>query len=355
VGIAAVKKNRALALRSWMGPPRRLRFHRSGWVFSFGTLLLGVAAIATGNNLLFLLLGAMLGFIALSGSLSELVLRKLAVQRRVPRGGTAGMPVRLAYQIDNQKQRLPSFAVEVGESGSTARAFIASVDAGSTTTARVEESWERRGVYPLGTVVLTTSFPFGLFQKELDVELPGEVVIWPRSDRRVREPRPAAERARLSGLAPVGAAGARGEYRGLRPYRPGDDPRDVHWRSTARLGDPVVREYERDRAQALWICLDLRAAEGDDAEIAVEIAAALAAGAYHRGEPFGLASADGRVEAGTGVSQLERVLDALARVKFRPNAPRVKAPVSPRECVLVTPASAAGAAWGDVFIAEREQ
>ncbi|HEU0298047.1 MAG TPA: DUF58 domain-containing protein, partial [Longimicrobium sp.] len=157
-------------------------------------------------------------------------------------------------------------------------------------------------------------------------------------------------RVRRAGEAFAGQAGARGEYRGLRPYRPGDDPRDVHWRTTARVGQPVVKEYERDRSRALWLCLDLRAAEGEMAEAAVEIAAALAAAALRRGDAFGLAMQEARLKPGTGGAQLERVLDALARARFRADAPRLESPAPAAECVLVT-AGAPGPGWGDVFTA----
>jgi uncharacterized protein (DUF58 family) len=166
----------------------------------------------------------------------------------------------------------------------------------------------------------------------------------------VREPRPSGERVRQAGEAYAGSAGARGEYRGLRPYRPGDDPRDVHWRTTARVGHPVVREYERDRSRALWLCLDLRAPDGDLAEDAVEIAAAVASAALRRGEAFGLATQDARVRPAGGAAQMERVLDLLARARFRPDAPRLEAPVPAAECVLVT-AGTPLPGWGDVFAA----
>jgi uncharacterized protein (DUF58 family) len=230
---------------------------------------------------------------------------------------------------------------------------MAVLDPGETATARAETRWERRGVYPLESVTLATSFPFGLFRKERDLDVPGEAVVWPRHDRPVRLPRLAGQRVRRAGESFAGAAGARGEYRGLRPYRPGDDPRDVHWRTTARVGHPVVREYERDRASALWICLDLRAPEGDQAEAAVEVAASLAAAAAQRGDPFALATAEARVTPGTGAAQLERVLDALARARMRPGAPRLEPPVPAAECVLVTARSADGR-WGDVYTAARE-
>jgi uncharacterized protein (DUF58 family) len=182
------------------------------------------------------------------------------------------------------------------------------------------------------------------------VDVPGEAVVWPRTDRPVREPRPAGQRVRRAGETFAGQAGARGEYRGLRPYRPGDDPRDVHWKTTARVGHPVVREYERDRSRALWLCLDLRSTEGEMAETAVEIAASLAAGAVRRGDAFGFATQDTRVRPGAGGAQLDRVLDALARALFRPDAPRLEPPVPAAECVLIA-ASAPGAGWGEVFSA----
>jgi uncharacterized protein (DUF58 family) len=336
-------------IRRWLRPPRRLRFSRAGWFFSGGSVLLGVAAIGTGNNLLFLMLGGMLGFITLSGWLSEQMLRRLQVRRRTARA-TAGTPSRIVYDVRNGNRRLPAYSVEAGEAESTARGWIPVIEPGENGTGRAEVVWETRGVYPLETVTLSTSFPFGLFVKERDLDVPGEVIVWPRTDRPVREPRPAGERVRRAGEAFAGSAGARGEYRGLRPYRPGDDPRDVHWKTTARAGHPVIREYERDRSRALWLCLDLRTDEGEMAETAVEIAAGLAAAALRRGDAFGLATQDGRVGPGAGGAQLERVLDALARARFRADAPRLEPPVPAGECVLVT-AATPGAGWGDVFTA----
>lgn len=334
----------AESLRRWFRPPRRLRFARTGAAFTGGALLLGVAAIGTGNNLLFLLLGAMLGFITLSGWLSEQMLRGVEVRRRPPRALTAGSPARISYELHNGKRRLPSFAVEVGEAGAAERGWIAAIEPGASATARADAAWARRGVYPLGTITLATSFPFGLFRKERDVELPGEVTVWPRTDRPAREPSPAGEvRARSDGKRHAGAAGARGEFRALRPFRAGDDPRDIHWRTTARAGSPVLREYERDRARALWLCLDVRAAADDAAEAAVDTVAALAAAASRRGDAFGLAAGEARVAPGNGSGQLERVLDVLARVHFSPDGPRTPPPAAAGECVWVTADAAVGA------------
>jgi uncharacterized protein (DUF58 family) len=343
--------------------PRRLRFQRAGWVLSTSAVVLGVAAIATGNNLLFLMLGGMLGLIALSGWLSEVTLRGVRVVRRAPHGVHAGGSAFLTYEVENRKRRLPSFALEIGEGGDPARGFLASLAPDHSSTIRVERVWPRRGAYRLRRVTLSTSFPFGFFQKERDVELEGEVVVWPRVDRVVQEPRPAGDRTPQTGDVSSVASGVRGEYRSLRPYRPGDDPRDVHWRTTARTGEPVVREYAREQAQTLWLCIDLRRApEGrndpSDAslrgeEVAIEIAAALAARAFGRGQPVGLVTSDERVGPAGRPEQLERVLDALARAQFRRDAAPPAPPVPPAECVLVTAIDgSAGAGWGEVYTPE---
>jgi uncharacterized protein (DUF58 family) len=173
----------------------------------------------------------------------------------------------------------------------------------------------------------------------------------------VRAPRTGAGRAPRTGLLARGSLGARGEYRSLRGYRPGDDPRDIHWRSSARSRDPVVREYETDGAETRWICLDTRAEPGEAAEVAVEVAAALLAGAAAEQRPFALVAGDVVLEPGHGLAHRERALDVLARVDFAPTNPASSPPVPPSACILVAvrsgAASGAGSGsvneWGDVF------
>ena len=75
-----------------MRPPRRLRFTREGKVFIGITFGVGFAAVNTGNNLLYLVLGLLLSLVILSGVLSEIALRGLEFRRRLPRRAYAGTP-----------------------------------------------------------------------------------------------------------------------------------------------------------------------------------------------------------------------------------------------------------------------
>ena len=334
--------------RAW----RRISFTSGGLAFTIGALAVGFAAINTGNNLLYLLLGSMLGFIAVSGWLSEQAISGLRVKRHLPRAVTVGQPMRLGYHVRNLKKRLPSLTVEIFEEGLPEGAFLAYVPAGGTAEARSTNSFLRRGIYPLGTVTLSTAFPFGMFVKQRDIQVAGEVVVWPRSDRPVRAPSPGGGRAPRVGVSARGALGTTGEYRTLRAYRPGDDPRDIHWRSSARLLEPVIREYERDGAETRWICLDTRTEPTDAAEVAVEVAASLAARAIAEARPVALVAGDVVLEPAEGPGQLERILDVLARVDFLPTNPAPAPPVDPASCILVCVEG--DGSFGDVFAVGRD-
>ena len=338
--------------------PRRLSFTRAGWLFTLGALAVGVAAIPTGNNLLFLLLGSMLGFISVSGWLSEQTIQRLQIERRVPRGVTAGKPFCIGYRVRTHKRRMPSHAVEIREpqlaavAAAAKAAWLSALPSDDATSVRAEHVISKRGVYPLEEITLATGFPFGLFRKERDLALPGLLVVWPRSDRMLRDVRTPGQPQRRSGALAGGSAGSRGEFRNLRDYRAGDDPRDVHWRSSARLGQPLVREYERERAEALWICVDQDRRDGVTEaaeEDALEIAASLARAALERNQPVGLATADTTVDEGSGPAQLDRILDVLARVRFRNGAPAPRPPVGAAGAVLVSTTGARTAGWADVF------
>jgi uncharacterized protein (DUF58 family) len=336
-------------IRAALRPPRRLRILRPGALLIGGTLALGLATLNTGNNLLYLLLGALLGFIALSGWLSEKSVQRIEVVRRFPRGITAGRVAPVAYLVRNGKKALPSCCLELREAEHRGEAFVAVVEAGGEAVARGSVLFDRRGVHALERVVLATSFPFGLFVKERDLEVAGTVVVWPTTERTVRAPKPLgriAARALAGSAATRGAE--RGHYRSLRSYRAGDDPRDVHWRTSARLPEPVVREYDRESGDVYWICLDTHTVSEQAGEIAVEVAAALAAGAVARGDQFGFACRDGSVGPGSGPGQLDAVLDVLARVTMSIGG-GVQLPAAPAECILVTAAPSPAPGFGDTY------
>ena len=151
----------------WRAERRHLRFTREGWYYFFFTLGVGIAALNTGNNLLFLVLGLQLSAIVISGVLSESSLRSLQIERLLPHDPAAGDGFAVTYVVHNRKRRWPSFALELAEKdGPLAgrRASALYVGPGESVTAVLETKLERRGRLALGSVVISTRFPFGFLE-----------------------------------------------------------------------------------------------------------------------------------------------------------------------------------------------
>lgn len=354
-------------VRASVRPPRRLSFTRLGKLFTGMTLLLGFAAVNTGNNLLYLLLGVMLALIVVSGVLSESVLRALTVTRRLPERAFAGHPAPAALLVRNDKPRVPSFSLQVLErveglaDEQRPGVYLLRVDAASQAKAPLRLVFPHRGRWRLLGFEVATRFPFGLFRKSRDLPAPAELVVYPSPV----DPPPLPELAVAArGEAPRRQIGHGGEIYGVREHRPGEDARDLHWKLSAKRDQLISREYEAERSRQVMVCLDNRGAalrpdgrrlpaatEHAELELAVSLCAGLARDLLRRGFLVGLATRGSRVDPGTGAAQLDRLLHALALVRFStqppggaPAGPGGAAPLSVRAgeaCLLVAHASLA--------------
>ena len=241
--------------RRWR-PPRRLSFTREGKILVFLSVGVGFAAINTGNNLLYLLLGWMLSFIIASGVLSEQTLKNLIVTRRPPPKIFASEPFLMEVVIENKKPKRASYSIEVedlqGKTPIDKRCYFLKIPEGKSQRTSYRHTFVRRGLYTLTGYRLATKFPFALFRKSRDVDAPLDLLVYPA---RVIVPRP-PPRSATRGDATADRLGRRGEFFGLREHRAGDDRRDVHWKSSARSGRLLVREYEDELARRLVIAVD---------------------------------------------------------------------------------------------------
>jgi uncharacterized protein (DUF58 family) len=242
-------------LKFWR-PPRRLSFTREGRIVVFLSIGVGFAAINTGNNLLYLLLGWILSFIIASGVLSEATLKGLVVERRPPPRIYASEPFLMEVVIKNAKTRRASYSIEVedlqGKTPIDKRCYFLKIPEAKQQRTSYRHTFVRRGLYTLTGYRLATKFPFALFRKSRDVDAPLEVLVYPA---RISVPRP-PPRAANRGEAVADRLGRRGEFHGLRERRAGDDRRDIHWKSSARSGRLLVREYEDELARRLVIGVD---------------------------------------------------------------------------------------------------
>src|SRR2546423_8189183 len=231
-------------IRRRFRPPRRLAFTREGRVIVILSVGVGFAAINTGNNLLYLLLGWLLSFIIASGVLSEMTLRDLVVERRPPPRIWAGEPFLMEVVIRNKKPKRASYSIEVEDLQGTTpidkRCYFLKIPEAKQQRTSYRHTFVRRGLYKLTGYRLATKFPFARFRKSRDVDAPLELIVYPA---RVPVPRP-PPRAATRRDAIADRLGRRGEFFGLREHRARDDRRDVHWESAARPRRPLRREYQ---------------------------------------------------------------------------------------------------------------
>jgi uncharacterized protein (DUF58 family) len=245
-------------LRRWR-PPRKLKFTREGKYFLGITLGVGFAAINTGNNLLYLLLGMLLSLIVLSGVMSELSLRDLNVVRRLPTRAQVGRAHLVEIEVFNRKKRIPSYAIEVEDlrAGQPAdkRCFFLKISPNSAQVAAYRRSPQRRGRDRHIGFRIATRFPFGLFEKSREVACDGELIIYPAVDPlRLRND----ETGRRFGGGGISGRGSGDEVFGLRPMREGDDPRDIYWRKSTLLDQLVLRERARETRPDIELTLEVR-------------------------------------------------------------------------------------------------
>jgi uncharacterized protein (DUF58 family) len=251
-----------------MRPPRRLKFTREGKFFVGITLGVGFAAINTANNLLYLLLGMLLALIVVSGVMSELSLRDLTVVRRLPLRAQVGRAHLVEIEVFNHKSRVPSYAIEVEDlrDGQPAdkRCFFLKISPKSAQVAAYRRTPARRGRDLHVGFRIATRFPFGLFEKSREVSATGELIIYPAVDP-VQLPL-SPSHGRYPGADFVVARGHGEEFLGLKLMRPGEDPRDVHWRKSAAAGQPVMRERARETRPDVTLTLDTNRGEDSGPE-----------------------------------------------------------------------------------------
>ena len=298
---------------------------RAGIIYVLVTLVIAIAALNTGNNLLYIVVAAMLAAILVSGFVSAWVLRRLELDIRLPEHIFAGHPVLGRIVLNNPRKFLPSFSICVVSTRKQTKklqqqwrweattfafpfnrpseqqwlrlpdrrlrrvavvppppgifqgmAYFAYLPAQAELSADLELKFEQRGRYSEDSFGLATRFPFAFLTKTRHVSLPREVLVYPRIEPKdeffeilplVRGEWESFVRGRGSDLYSI------------REYMPEDSARHVDWKATAKSGSLKVREYAREDERKLCIVFDnptLESISEQGYERAVELAASLA-------------------------------------------------------------------------------
>jgi hypothetical protein len=164
------------------------------------------------------------------------------------------------------------------------RCLVPPLGPGAMAEARYDLPTGRRGAVTVGPLLLSIGDPFGLAERRLPLAGTTRLVVHPRIHPILALPASSTREARLGTAHPVRAP--RGDdFFALRKYEVGDDLRRVHWRSTARAGDLMLRQDERRVGEVATVLLDTRAGahRGDTFERALEVAASVTAALFEDG------------------------------------------------------------------------
>ncbi|MDR3639100.1 MAG: DUF58 domain-containing protein [Isosphaeraceae bacterium] len=255
----------------WRGlwPTQRLVWTREGACYVLVSIGLLLAGYSQQINLILLVAGLTAGPIVASFVASASMLRRLEVSRRAPPYVFAGEPLSIDYTLENERAWTAALALFVedeltpadralaGQSAPTPQVFFARVGPRDRARLRWQGISPCRGNYRFRALELITRAPFGLLERRVTVEASAPLIVYPTVGQLTRRwhviQRQATETQR--GQRHDRSAQQQ-EYHGLRDYRPGDSPRWIHWRTTARLGKPMIKEFEQENEQDLAILLD---------------------------------------------------------------------------------------------------
>ncbi len=282
---------------------------------------------------------------------------RFTADRALPQFGTVGtvMPYRVTIRnrtsrpegglvlIENLNDPRPSlqeFAAELRSDAARSKSFrlgqrrrkpprrmanttpqpIPSLPPNGTAEVRMEMTPLRRGVVRLTGLLVGRLDPLGLFFSFLALPNPQSVLILPKRYLLPPLPLPGAMRYQHGGVAQASSVGESEEFVALREYRPGDPLRRIHWKSWAKAGQPVVREFQDEFFVRHALVLDtfLEAPESELFEEAVSVAASFACTIQTQESLLDLMFVGPEafcLTAGRGLAHMEQMLEILASVR----------------------------------------
>jgi len=296
----------------------RARPTREGAWFLLLVLAVVLAALNTGNNLLYMVLGSLLGTLVLNNILAEWNLRGLRVERRLPDEAWAERAAAGTLVLRNGRRFGAAWSVRIHE-GTAEEPFATGhalrVGPGESLEVPIRWTFAWRGEIRLESLVLESTFPFGLMRRWRSLPASAALLVFPRP-----EPGLAPRRAAGSGRARLHETrvGTGGDFHGLRPYVPGDPLRSLHWPTTARTGRPMV--VVRTREVSDEVVVEVPERSGAAWERSLSRAAGQVQHHAGAGHAVGLRLAGQVLPPRTGDAWRRHLLGLLAR------APRREAP-----------------------------
>ena len=252
-----------------VGRRSRVVVPREGIAYLAIMLVLAIGALLGHRNMPLLVFGMMAGPFVLNGWIVYGILKGVTLKRRAPRRAVAGEFVGVEIEVSNSKKVIASHMLEVhdridgaalGRSGRDEEGVVTfvRVPAKEHRVGRYQIRFAQRGLYTLGPMRVSSRFPLGIGERGQLFTDTAELIVHPALGRLLpawtRQQKEMAESNRRV-QARLGLFDD--EFHRIREFRSDDNPRWIHWRSTARRGQLMVREYQQHRHADSLVLLDL--------------------------------------------------------------------------------------------------
>ena len=292
-----------------------------GWTLLIGSVVLWVAGRLLGAVDLFVLGTGGAALVGLAVLLARLPGPRLDVERELhPPRVYAGTESRVELIVRNAgTRRTAVFGLRDPFDGGRrqARFLVSPLGAAESARAAYRLPTERRGIFTLGPLEASVTDPFGLASRTVQVAPASELTVYPHIDTIAPLPHTRGDDPLSGADHPTGVALSGEDFYALRAYEVGDDLRRVHWPSTARLDELMIRQNEMPWQARVTVLLDVRhrAHSGESFEMAVSAAASIVAACWQRGSLVRLVTTDG-VDSGYGSrnAHVEAIMETLASV-----------------------------------------
>ncbi len=236
-----------------------IKITNTGWLYIALTIFLGVAGVNTANNLIYLIVSALLGFMVVSGFFGKRNLSKIDIDAEIPQEIFANKEFPLKISLKNLKGFLPIFLMRVmimQDGQKLYESLFPFVDKKSYSSGYMDISFKKRGRHIIKEVYICSVFPFNFFVRCRRLGASFDFIVFP-------EPRKSAllnilEKERLSkGAIQIDKIGYESEVLSMRKYIMGDPFKYINWKATAKTGalktkelsslayQPIVIDFEK--------------------------------------------------------------------------------------------------------------
>ena len=226
----------------------RVKITKAGAIYIFLTIFIGVAAINTGNNMLYLITSFMLAVMGLSGLSSFINLLGLEFVLSPKEEIYAQKRTLFALQIHNKKY-FPSLLLGIDTGEKTTWVIYLPPQGGIKTTFWL--SFSKRGWQKAPSLRIYSYFPLGFFARGFTLTSKEKFLVYPRPIYSHLSPTNSESPANMISTSTHTAE----DFKGIREYTQGDSLRHVHWLITARVGQLVVKEFTGGGKREIWLKL----------------------------------------------------------------------------------------------------